>query len=142
MGDTTLVYEDDMLRIYWNEQGRHFLADWLGVFRKGDPLRRAYQACVEQARARQPSVWLADISKLQVLDPADAQWVADCFLPEFTRAGVRYMAGVSPQKAVSKMSVGRATTSLVNLNGLETSTHANRAEAEAAIAAWWKKREG
>jgi len=135
----TLVYEDDLLRVYWNEQGRYFLSEWLGVFRKGAQLRRAYQACVEAARARRPSVWLADTSKIQVLDPVDAKWVADWFWPEFARAGVVYMAGVSPAKAVSKMSVSRATEGLVESGSLEISVHASRAEAEAAIAAWHKK---
>lgn len=135
----TLVYEDDLLRVYWNEQGRYFLSEWLGVFRKGAQLRRAYQACVQAARARRPSVWLADTSKIQVLDPVDAKWVADWFWPEFARAGVMYMAGVSPAKAVSKMSVSRATEGLVESGSLEISVHASRAEAEAAIAAWHKK---
>jgi len=135
----TLVYEDDLLRVYWNEQGRYFLSEWLGVFRKGAQLRRAYQACVEAARTRRPSVWLADTSKIQVLDPVDAKWVADWFWPEFARAGVVYMAGVSPAKAVSKMSVSRATEGLVESGSLEISVHASRAEAEAAIAAWHKK---
>jgi len=139
VGDRTLVYEDDVLRVYWNERGKYFLSDWLGVFRKGATLRRAYQACIEQARARRPSVWLADTTKIPVLDPVDAKWVAEWFLPEFARAGVRYMAGVSPQAAVSRMSTKRATEGHESV--LEISTHATRAEAEAAIATWWKKHE-
>lgn len=135
----TLVYEDDLLRIQWSESGRYFLSEWLGAFRKGAQLRRAYQACVEAARARRPSVWLADTSKIQVLDPVDAKWVADWFWPEFARAGVVYMAAVSPQKAISKLSVSRATEGLAESNALEISVHANRAVAEVAIAAWWDK---
>jgi hypothetical protein len=139
MADQTLVYEDDLVRVHWNEDGHYFLSDWLGVFRKGAQLRRAYQKCVEVAKARRPSVWLADTSKIQVLDPSDAKWVADWFWPEFTRAGVRYMAGVSPQKTVSKMSVSRATEGLAQSGAMEISVHENRAEAEAAIAAWHAK---
>ena len=139
MGDMTLVYEDDLLRVYWNERGCYFLSDWLGVFRKGAQLRRAYQACVEAAKARRPSVWLADTSKFPVLDPVDAKWVAEWFWPEFARAGVRYMAGVSPQKVVSKMSVSRATEGLAESGSMEISVHTTRAEAEVAIAAWHKK---
>ena len=74
-----------------------------------------------------------------MLDPVDAKWVADWFWPEFTRAGVRYMAGVSPQKVVSKMSVSRATEGLAQSGAMEISVHQTRAEAEAAIAAWHKK---
>jgi hypothetical protein len=139
MADQTLVYEDDLVRVHWNEEGHYFLSDWLGVFRKGAQLRRAYQKCVEVAKARRPSVWLADTSKIQVLDPSDAKWVADWFWPEFTRAGVCFMAGVSPQKTVSKMSVSRATEGLAQSGAMEISVHATRAEAEAAIAAWHAK---
>ncbi|HXZ84202.1 MAG TPA: hypothetical protein VEI82_01820 [Myxococcota bacterium] len=139
MADLTLVYEDDVLRVHWSEPGRYYLSDWLGVFRKGAQLRRAYQACVELAKRHSPSVWLADTSKLPVIDPADAKWVADWFWPEFTRAGVRYMAAVSPQKVVSKMSAGRATEGLAASGSLEISVHETRAEAEAAIAAWHEK---
>lgn len=135
----TLVYEDALLKIHWNEEGQYFLSDWLGAFRKGAQLRRAYQACVEAARARRPSVWLADTSRIQVLDPVDAKWVAEWFWPEFARAGVRYMAGVSPQKAISKMSVNRATEGLVESGSLEISVHTTRAEAEAAIHDWHAK---
>ena len=135
----TLVYEDALLRIDWHEEGQYFLSDWLGAFRKGAQLRRAYQACVEQARARRPSVWLADTSRIQVLDPVDARWVADWFWPEFARAGVAYMAGVSPQKEISKMSVSRATEGLVESGSFEITAHATRAEAEAAIRDWHAK---
>ena len=139
MADMTLVYEDELLRIQWNEESRYFLSGWLGVFRKGAQLRRANQACVEAAKARRPSVWLADTSKFPVLDPVDAKWVADWFWPEFSRAGVRYMAAVAPQKVVSKMSVSRATEGLAESGAMEISVHATRAEAEAAIIAWHRK---
>ena len=139
MADMTLVYEDDLLRIHWNGGSRYLLSDWLGVFRKGAQLRRAYQACVEAAKARRPSVWLADTSKFPVLDPVDAKWVAEWFWPEFSRAGVHYMAAVAPQKVVSKMSVSRATEGLAESGAMEISVHATRAEAEAAIIAWHRK---
>ncbi len=138
----TLVYQDEMLRIDWIEHGEYLLSDWLGVFRKGDELRRAYQACVDAAKARRPSVWLADTSKFPVLDPADAKWVAEVFWPEFAKAGVRYMAGVVPQKTVSKMSVSRATEGLASSGSFTISTHATRAEAEAAILEWRAKQRG
>jgi hypothetical protein len=81
MAALTLVYEDDLLRVHWNEEGHYFLSDWLGVFRKGAQLRRAYQSASRWRRRGRPSVWLADTSKIQVLDPSDAKWVADWFWP-------------------------------------------------------------
>lgn len=142
MEGMTLVHQDEILRVYWNEQHEYYLSDWLGVFRKGADLRVAYQACVDLAKARRPSVWLADTSKFQVLDPADAKWVAEWFWPEFAKAGVRYMAAVVPQKVVSKMSVTRATEGLASSAAFEISTHETRGEAEAAILEWRAKKRG
>jgi hypothetical protein len=139
MPELTVAYEDDVLRVYWSEAGHYYLSDWLGVFRKGAHLRRAYQACVELAKRRSPSIWLADTSQLPVIDPADAKWVAEWFWPEFARAGVRYVAAVAPQKAVSKMSANRATEGLVAAASMEISVHETRAQAEAALLEWSRK---
>jgi hypothetical protein len=139
MPELTLAYQDEVLRVHRSEDGRYYLSDWLGVFRKGAQLRRAYQACVELAKRRSPSVWLADTSQLPVIDPSDAKWVAEWFWPEFARAGVRYMAAVSPQKVVSKMSANRATEGLVATGSIEVSVHDTRAQAEAALLEWHRK---
>ena len=137
----TLVYEDELLRIYWNEQHGYFLSDWQPVFRKGDELRRSYRACVETARTRPGAPWLIDASKYAVLDPADSKWVAEVFWPEFVKTGVRFQAAISPAKAVGKMSANRATENLTKLGNLMTSAHATRADAEAAIIEWQRKRD-
>ena len=135
------MYEDDLLRVYWNERGCYFLSDWLGVFRKGAQLRRAYQACVEAAKARRPSVLAGGHEQFPVLDPVDAKWVAEWFWPESARAGVRDMAASSPQKVVSKMSVSRATEGLAESGSMEISVQGAPRRGRAAIAAWHKKHE-
>lgn len=140
MAAMTLVYEDDILRIYWHDQHEYYLSDWQPVFRKGSKLKRAYQACVDAAKARPGAVWLADASKFAVLDPEDAKWVSDWFWPEFVRAGVRYQAAVQPQKEIGRMSASRATEKLAASGAMEISIHATREEAEAAILGWRRKR--
>lgn len=135
----TLVYEDPALRIYWHEQHGYYLSDWQHVFRKGEDLRRSYRACIDAAKARPGSPWLIDASKYAVLDPADAKWVAEWFWPEFMKAGVRYQAAISPAKAVGKMSANRASETLAKMSTLESTPHATREEAEAAIIAWRAK---
>jgi len=137
----TLVYEDELLRIYWHEQHGYFLSDWQPVFRKGDQLRRSYRACIDAAKTRPGAPWLIDASKYAVLDPADAKWVAEVFWPEFAKTGVRFQAAISPAKAVGKMSASRAAESLPKLGALVTSPHATRAAAEAAIVEWQTKRD-
>jgi len=135
----TLVYQDDLVRIYWNEAHQYYLSDWQGVFRKGDALRRAYQACVDAARARPGALWLADASKFAVIDAADIAWVESWFWPEFVKAGAVYEAAVAPEKTVSKMSASRSVEKVLKSGRFEITVHETREAAEAALLEWRAK---
>ena len=139
MGSLTLVYEDESVRIYWNQELAYYLSDWQPAFRKGADLRRSYQACIDAAKARPGALWLADASKFAVIDPADVKWIESWFWPEFIRAGAIYEAAVVPEKAVSKMSASRSTEKMLKTGAFEISVHTNRADAEAALLAWRAK---
>ena len=136
----TLVYQCDAVNVYWHEQHQYYMADWQPVFRKGDELRNAYKKCVELARARPGAPWLTEASNFSVIDPADVQWIADFFWPEFVKAGARYQAAVSPKKEVARMSASRATEKMTKTGAFQTTVHPTRAEAEAAIIEWRAKR--
>ncbi len=136
----TLVYKCDAVHVYWHEQHQYYLADWQGVFRKGDELRAAYLKCVELARTRRGAPWLTDASKFTAIDPADTTWISEVFWPEFIKAGAKYQAAISPKKEIAKLSANRATENLAQ-SGFQTTVHATRAEAEAAIAEWRAKHE-
>lgn len=139
MAALTLVYQDELVRIYWNETHQYFLSDWQGVFRKGDELRRAYQACVDAARTRPGAPWLADASKFAVIDSADIAWVESWFWPEFVKAGAVYEAAVAPEKTVSKMSASRSVEKVLKSGRFQITVHATRADAEAALLEWRAK---
>jgi hypothetical protein len=136
-----LVYEDDSLRIYWNEKQGYYLSDWQPVFRKGEELRRAYQACIDAAKARRGALWLIDTSKFSVIDLADVAWIENWFWPEFIGAGATYAAVVPPAKAVSKMSASRSAKKALEKGGFVADTYPTRAEAEAALLEWRRKRD-
>jgi len=135
----TLVYQDEVLRIYWHDTHHYYLSEWQPVFRKGEELRRAYQACIDAARARPGALWLADASKFAVIDAADVKWIETWFWPEFVRAGAVYEAAVAPEKAVAKMSASRSVEKMLGKGGFEISVHPTRAEAEAALLEWRAK---
>ena len=141
MAEPTLVYEDDVLRIYWNSEHEYYLSDWRPVFRKGADLRKAYQACIDAAKKRPGALWLADASQFAVIDPADIQWIEASFWPAFIRAGAIYEAAVMPKKEVSKMSANRSVEKMLKQGNFEISLHETRAEAERALLAWKKKHE-
>jgi hypothetical protein len=135
----TLIYQDDALRIYWHEDPHYYLSDWQPVFRKGEALKRAYQACLDAARARRGAVWLADASKMAVIDQSDQPWISEWFFPEFVKAGARYQASVVPEREVGKMSAFKAVEKAQVVGALSISVHKTRAEAEAAIRDWHEK---
>lgn len=135
----TLVQREDAVHVYWHERHEYFLSDWQPVFKKGGDLRRAYQACLDAARTRRGAPWLADASKLVVMDSTDVRWIEDWFWPEFVRAGARYEAAVVPAKEVSKMSASRSVEKVLATGRFEITTHATREEAEAAVLAWLEK---
>jgi len=139
MSSLTLVYEDELVKIYWHEQHSYFLSDWQNVFRKGDDLRRAYKACIDAAKTRPGSPWLIDASKYAVVDVADGEWIAKVFWPDFIKAGARFQAVIPPQKAVGKMSAERSSGTLTKQETLQSTSHTTRAEAEAAILEWRAK---
>jgi len=142
MAGLTLVYQDDALRIYWHEEHAYYLSEWQPVFRKGADLRRAYQACIDAAKARRGSFWLIDSSQFTVVDQADVKWIEETFWPEFVRAGASYAAVILPQKEVSKMSASRSAKKALEKGGFEASVHASRAEAEVALLERRAKRGG
>jgi hypothetical protein len=139
MAGLTLVYEDAVLRISWNEQHGYYLSDWQPAFRKGDELRRAYQACVDAAKARRGAPWLIDTSKFSVIDLSDLAWIETWFWPEFIRAGATYAAVIPPQKAVSKMSASRSAKKALAKGGFTADSYASFAQAEAAVIEWREK---
>jgi hypothetical protein len=134
-----LVFDDEALKIYWNETHRYLMSEWQYVFRKGDDLRRLYQACLDAAKSRRGSPWLIDSSKLSVLDIADTKWIEEWFWPEFIRAGATYAAVIPPEKAVSRMSANRSSKTVLERGGLQVTVHATRGEAEAALLEWREK---
>src|SRR3970040_1718302 len=89
MSKLTLVHQDDALHLYWHEGHGYYRADWQPVFRKGEVLKQSYQACIDAARARRGAPWIADVSKVAVLDQAAQKWISEWFWPEFVKAGAR-----------------------------------------------------
>jgi len=138
MAGLTLVHKDDALQIYWHEDHGYLLADWQATFRKGEVLKAAYQACIDAARKHRGAPWIADVSKVAVLDKADQKWISEWFWPEFAKAGVPLQAVVQPERAVGKMSTQRAAKG-IGRSGIEVTVHTSRAQAETSVLAWLEK---
>ena len=94
-----LVYEDEILKLFWDTEARFHIAEWHGAV-KGDKLRTAAYACVNASRTRPSKLWLADAtaSEVGVLERADQQWMIDDFYPRLARNGVTHVAFVTQMK--------------------------------------------
>jgi hypothetical protein len=121
-----LVYEDEMLKLFWDTDARYHIAEWRGAL-KGDKLRTAAYACVNASRTRPSSLWLADatLSEVGVLDRADQQWMIDDFYPRLARNGVRHVAFVTQQQ----IPIRHMNKAFGEKGTLEFQYHSTRAEA-------------
>lgn len=120
-----LVYEDELLKLFWDTEARYHVAVWQGAT-KGDKLRTAAYACVNASRTRPSAKWLADASEIGMLERPDQQWMVEDFYPRLARNGVRHVAFVTRmQLPVRHMNKG------FEKGSIEFQYHPTRAEAVA-----------
>jgi hypothetical protein len=128
-----LVYEDEILKLYWDTKARYHIAEWHGAV-KGDKLRTAAYACVNASRTRPSARWLADMTTHSQPDPADQQWLVDDFYPRICRNGVRYVSFVVPEKTLLQISLRRMSKAFGDKGSIEFMYHPTRPEAAAWLA--------
>jgi hypothetical protein len=125
-----LVYEDEILKLFWDTQERYHIAEWHGAV-KGDKLRTSAYACVNASRTRPSDRWLADATDIGILDAADQTWMVDDFYPRLARNGVQRVAFVVPEKTLVHIPVRRMNKAFGEKGSIEFQYHSTRAEATA-----------
>ena len=135
MDHLRLVYEDDVLKLFWDMEARYHIAEWHG-FAKAERLRNAAHACVYASRERRSRLWLADIANFSVVDADDQDWIALRFYPLLVENGLRHMAVVQPIELVAQLSARRVNAAYGEAGAIEFAYHGSRAEA----AHWLAKR--
>jgi len=131
MDHLRLVYEDDVLKLFWDTEARYHIAEWHG-FAKAERLRNPAHACVYASRERPSSCWLADIADFSVVDLDDQQWIVEHFYPRLAENGLRYMGVVLPVRVVAQLSARRVNTAYGAHGSIEFEYHATRS----ATARW------
>ena len=131
MDQLHLVYEDEVLKLFWDTEARYHIAEWHGSMVKGDKLRTAAYACVNASRTRPSSKWLADASDVGGLDGADQNWMVDDFYPRLARNGVRHVAFIVPEKTLVHIPVRRMNKAFGEKGTIEFQYHSTRADATA-----------
>jgi hypothetical protein len=128
------VYEDEILKLFWDTQLHYHIAEWHGAV-KGDKLRTAAYACVNASRARPAARWLADATDVGLIDGSDQQWMVDDFYPRLARNGVGRVAFVVPEKTLLHIPVRRMNRAFGEKGSIEFQYFATRAEAAAWLGA-------
>ncbi|HTO07637.1 MAG TPA: hypothetical protein VMR86_11360 [Myxococcota bacterium] len=128
-----LVYEDDILKLFWDTNARYHIAEWHGDV-KGEKLRTSAYACVNASRTRPSTRWIADVTLVGAPDNADQQWMVEDFYPRLARNGVRFVAFVVPEKTLLHIHVRRMSKAFEDKSSLEFQYQSTRAEAAAWLA--------
>jgi hypothetical protein len=137
MDQLHLVYEDEILKLFWDTHDRYHIAEWHGAV-SGDKLKTAAYACVNASRTRPSNRWLADTSDVGMFDGADQQWMVEDFYPRLARNGVRSVAFVVPEKKLVHIPMRRMNKAFGDKTSLEFQYHPTRAEA----IAWLQSQSG
>jgi len=127
-----LVYEDEILKLFWDTEARYHIAVWHGAV-KGEKLRTAAYACVNASRTRPASKWIADATDVAALDGGDQQWMVEDFYPRLARNGVSHVAFVVPEKTLVHIPVRRMNKAYEK-STIEFQYHSTRAEAASWLA--------
>jgi len=137
MDHLRLVYEDDVLKLFWDTRAGYHIAEWHG-FAKAERLRNPAHACVYASRERRSSCWLADISDFSVVDLEDQAWIVEHFYPLLAENGLRYMSVVMPVRVVAQLSARRVNTAYGVKGSIVFEYHATRS----AAARWLATKDG
>jgi hypothetical protein len=129
-----LVYQDDVVKLFWDASARYHVSEWRGVA-PSEKLRTAAHACLTASRERASTVWLADIEDLSVANLDDQTWIATEFYPLLARNGVRQVAIVTPAKAAADESVRRVNATYARQGCIRFEYCATRADAIRALEA-------
>jgi hypothetical protein len=93
-----LVYQDDVLDLFWDAEARYHISDWRAAAR-AEKLRTAAHACLSASRERPSTLWLADCTRIGDVDPPDLEWIAHQYYPLLYRNGVRRLVFVVPARS-------------------------------------------
>jgi len=127
MDHLRLVYEDDVLKLFWDTRAGYHIAEWHG-FAKAERLRNASHACLYASRERRCSRWLADLADSAVVDVEDQHWMVERFYPLLAENGLRHMAVVLPVDPVAQLSAQKVNDAYGRNGSIEFAYHAARAD--------------
>ncbi|WP_437563554.1 hypothetical protein [Sorangium sp. So ce542] len=100
-----MVYFDERwITISWDEELQAVVAEWKG-FAESKEFRAGLEAGLSLARKKMATRWLADTRRGPPSTQEDQQWTSQIWFPRLIAQGVRWMALVVPESAITRMSL-------------------------------------
>lgn len=119
-----LYYESPEALVSWHEDIKTVVIEWKG-FASRDKYQVPLNKSLDLLIAHQATKSIANTLKFSAISPADQQWFSNVWFPKATEAGLKYMALITPEKAVARSILKRLDTELVgsyttaNFNSME-----------------------
>ena len=123
-----LIYEDDLLKLFWDTRARYHIAEWQGPM-DSQKLKTAAYACVNSSRTRPSARWMADVSRVVLSESADQAWLVEEFYPRLARNGVRFVAFVVADSTLAQIPVKRMNSAYGDKGSIEFAYHSSRTAA-------------
>lgn len=97
-------FNERFLTIHWDEDTKVIWAEWKET-PAGEPYRRGLNAAIDLIRQKKGRKWLADVKHLGAVSTEELKWTNEDWMPRALAAGLRWMAFVTPKKAITKVMV-------------------------------------
>ena len=123
-----LVYEDELLKLFWDTRARYHIAEWQGPM-DSQKLKTAAYACVNASRSRSSPRWMADVSRVVMTEGVDQAWLVEEFYPRLARNGVRFVAFVVADSTLAQIPVKRMNSAYGDKGSIEFSYFSSRTSA-------------
>jgi hypothetical protein len=100
-----MVYHDfSYLTVHWKEEVPCVLMEWK-VFARDADFRAGLDAGLKLLESKGADKWLADLRKLGTVTNLDQEWANANWFPRALASGIKFMAIVIPESALSRFNV-------------------------------------
>ncbi|KJD45834.1 hypothetical protein [Paenibacillus terrae] len=107
-----LYYESPEALVSWNQEIKTVVIEWKG-FATRDEYQIPLNKSLELLIANKATKSIANTLKFSAISPADQQWFSEVWFPKAEEAGLKYMALITPEKAVARSILKRLDSELV-----------------------------
>lgn len=99
-----LHFDESFLKISYNAEADCVIMEWKS-FATSEEFRQGLNEGLKLIQQQQAANWLADLRKMEAIDPEDEQWSNEDWFPRALQAGIKRMAIVPSEDIFNSISV-------------------------------------